>query len=162
MMKAKALKDAPASGAKGFPLSILPSREDLQSAIAQNGKCDPQRCWHKVAITGVLHKMGEDNPRVAVDAGHVRFKFKGWRYRCDTPRHVKRSLMLFDRGYYDQVYVRPYKLRAHRTTKVVPISAERQEQINKARDRRIKGGGNEHKRNYPSLRKRVEGFSSVV
>jgi hypothetical protein len=31
---------------------------------------------------------------VRVDAGHIKTNYRGWRYIADTPRHVKRSLML--------------------------------------------------------------------
>jgi hypothetical protein len=42
---------------------------------------------------------------------------------------------------------------------VIPIPRARQDQINKARRERIAAGGNEYRRSYPSMRKRVEGFA---
>jgi hypothetical protein len=143
-------------------MSVLPSNDDLQKSIALGGKCDPARCWHKVAIAGVFIGWGEGNSRVRVDAGHVVANFRGWRYRADTPRHVKRSLMLFDRGLYDQLRCRSYSLRFQRTTRIVKPTAQRQEQINNARQARIKAGSDEARRPYHNLRKRVEGFSSIV
>jgi hypothetical protein len=154
---------APKTGTKGFKMHVLPSREQLDKAIADNGFCEPAKCWHKVAIHAIaLAWTPKDNPKVMVDAGHIKMNYRGYRYVADTPRHVKRSLMLFDKGLYDQVYIRGYSLRFHRRNKIVPVSAKRQAQINQARLKRIAEGGDENKRKYPNLRKRVEGFSASV
>ena len=84
----------------------------------------------------------------------------GWRYVADTPKHVKRSLMLYDAKLYDNIRIREYTLAFRRTTKIIPLTQERKDQINDARRRRIAEGRPDRK--YTSLRKRVEGFSSLV
>ena len=124
----------PKQGAKGFLLTVLPSRKHLDKAIELDGFCKPDKCWHKVAIAAVLQQIDPNgNHHVRIDGGHVKFNLLNWRYVADTPRHVKRSLMLFDKRLYDQVYIRPYNLRCRRTTKVVKVARERQDQINQAR-----------------------------
>jgi hypothetical protein len=153
----------PKAGTKGFLLMVLPSRAQLEEAILANGRCSPTDCWHYVAISAEMHLLDPvGNPHVRVDAGHVRVNYKGWRYTADTPRHVKRSLMLFDLGRYEEIYVRKYGLRFRRSTKIVEVPRERQDQINAARRQRIVNGSIEHKRHYPNLRARVEGFSAIV
>jgi hypothetical protein len=153
--------EAPKAGTKGFLLKVLPSKAQLEEAVAANGQCNPTDCWHYVAIST---KMISIDPgakhHVRVDAGHIRLNYRGWRYVADTPRHVKRSLMLFDRGFYEQVHVREYSLRFHRTTKIVKISKERQEQITEALAKRCAVFGRQEKAH--NLRARVEGFSGIV
>jgi hypothetical protein len=153
----------PKAGTKGFQLAVLPNREDLNKAIAVNGFCHPKKCWHRMAVYSLMEHLepGADH-HVRVDAGHIKVNYRGWRYSADTPVHVKRSLMLFDAKRYDEVYIRTYKLRFRRTTKIIPISRARQDQINTARKERIAAGGDETRRGYPNLRKRVSGFSLSV
>jgi hypothetical protein len=155
--------NAPKSGAKGFALSILPTREELDKAINADGFCEPKKCWHFVAISFLMDRLDPgENHRVRIDGGHVKINYRGWRYVADTPRHVKRSLMLFDAKRYQEVYIRQYTLRFRRSTKIIPPSRERQDQINAARLKRIAAGGDEKQRRYPNLRKRIEGFSGIV
>ncbi len=154
---------APVIGAKVFSLEVMPSREALDKAIGANGFCHPKRCWHRMAIHALMDNLApRENHHVRVDAGHIKVNLRGWRYVADTPRHVKRSLMLFDLKRYEDVRIRGYKLRFRRTTKIIRTTRERQDQINAAREARIAAGGDEHKRGYPSLHKRVEGFSGIV
>jgi hypothetical protein len=116
-----------------------------------------------MAIFDLMEKLAPgENHHIRVDAGHVRLNHRGWRYIADVPRHVKLSLMLFDARRFNEVRVRTYKLRFKRTTKIRPISRERQDQVNAARKDRIAAGGNEHRRGYPNLHKRVVGFSMLV
>ena len=163
-MKIKAGQNGiPKAGVKGFLMTVNPNREALDEAISYNGFCDPRKCWHFVAISAEMEQLEPGAKHfVRVDAGHIKVNYRGWRYLADVPRHVKRGLLLFDRKLYDQVYIRQYKLRFHRTTKIIPISQERQDQINADRVKRIAAGGDEHKRKYPNMRKRVEGFSGIV
>ncbi len=150
------------AAARGFSLKVLPSREHLDNALIADGQCNPTDCWHYVAINQLMDLMSPgEKHHVRVDAGHIRLNYRGWRYVADTPRHVKRSLMLFDLGRYNEVHVREYTLRFRRTTKIVPVTKERQESINKARHARIAAGGDERRRVY-NLRERVEGFSGLV
>ena len=154
---------APKPGTKGFMLDVLPSKDCLDEAIAANGKCNPTECWHFVAINKLMDRFASnERHHVRVDAGHIKLNYRGWRYVADTPRHVKRSLMLFDRGRYNEVHIRSYTLRFRRTTKIVATTLRRKEQINAARRARIAAGSNEPQRDYSGLRKRVAGFSGIV
>jgi hypothetical protein len=159
----KTKNPAPKRGAKGFSMAVMPERKYLDAAIEDNGFCEPSKCWHKLAIAAiVLAWAPKETAHVRIDAGHVKLNYGGWRYVADTPRHVKRSLMLFDKKRYDEVYIREYVLRFRRTTKIVPLTPARQQQINAARDARLAAGSNEDKRSYPNFRKRIEGFSGSV
>lgn len=158
-------RNVPRAGTKGFLLTVFPSREALDEAISANGFCNPTDCWHYVAISTEMEQLAPgDRHHVRIDGGHVKLNYRGWRYIADTPRHVKHSLMLFDLKRYTEVRVREYNLRFRRTTKIVKVSEERQEQINTARIARIAAGGDERKRykGRPTLRKRIEGFSGIV
>lgn len=153
---------SPQPGTAGFLLPVTPSKEALDDAIAADGKCNPTRCWHKVAISKLMDTLAPgETHHVRVDAGHIKLNFGGWRYVADTPRHVKRSLMLFDAERYSDLRIRSYKLRFRRTTKIVPHTRKRQEQINAARIKRITAGSEETQKVY-NLRARVEGFSGIV
>lgn len=156
---------APKPGTKGFLLHVMPDKDALTEAIIQNGQCEPRFCWHKVGISKEMVKLDPDFDlkSVVIDAGHVKLRYRGWRYVADTPRHVKRSLMLFDARLYDDLYVREYALRFHRATKIVPTSPERTKQISEAQKaRKIEGREKPYSRPQVGLRKRVEGFSSIV
>lgn len=153
-------KVAPKPGTKGFQLVVLPSRDSLEEAVAANGQCHPRRCWHYVAINKLMEQWEPGAKHyVRVDAGHIKLNYQGWRYIADTPLHVKRSLMLFDLGRYDEVHVREYSLRFRRTTKVTGLTKEQREHKSKMRAERIAHHGPEKTYN---LRKRVEGFSGIV
>lgn len=155
---------APRKGAMTFSMEVMPEQKYLDKAIEQNGFCDPKRCWHKLAIACIAEKWGSDtNPHIRVDAGTVKMNYEGYRYVALQPRHVKRSMLLFDKKRYDLVHIRPYRLLFRRTTKIIPVPAERQEQINEARRNRIVEGRPDKKRPaYPTMHKRVEGFSAIV
>lgn len=149
---------------KEVTLSVSTTHDDLNAAIGMNGRCSPSKCMHKVAIARTLFALDPDGGgthRVRIDGGHIKFNLHGYRYKADTPKAVKRSLMLFDQGAYDAIKVQTYSVRAHRTTKIAPITKERQEQVNANRRQRIAAGGDENRRNY-NLRKRIEGFSGSV
>lgn len=161
--KTKPVNPSPIQGAKGFLMSVMPNRVHLCEAIEKDGFCDPRNCWHKVAISAIVEAWGPGGPmKVRVDAGHVKLNYRGWRYVADTPRHVKRSLMLFDKKRYDEVHVREYNLRFRRLSQIKPLSRERKDLINKNRLARIAAGNGENKRKYPNMRQRVEGFSAIV
>jgi hypothetical protein len=160
-MKSETANPKPKIGAKGFSLLVSPKQEVLNTAISKGAHCDPRSCWHYLEVAAILHAWDPDgNHHVRVDAGHVKFNLWGWRYVADTPRTVKRGLMLFDVERYNEIRIRPYKLRCKRMSKILPYSAERREQIYAARQARIEAGKPDAK--YQSLRKRVEGFSSIV
>ena len=98
---------------------------------------------------------------VRVDAGHIKLNYQGWRYIADTPGHVKRSLMLFDKGLYEDLRTRTYSLRFRRTTKIVPLSAAQLRQKNATRLEGIARGNATYRKKY-NLRTRIEGFSGIV
>lgn len=160
----KTKNPAPTIGTKGFAMLVMPSRDHLEAAIADNGFCHPSKCWHKVAIFAILLAWfpGARANDVKVDAGHIKLNYRGWRYIADTPRHVKRSLMLFDAKRYDEVHVREYTLRFRRTTKIVSATAAQRKQFSDRYFERIAGGWVPPKSGNPSLKKRVAGFSSIV
>ena len=163
MQKSQQKNKVPKPGTKGFSLKVTPSKDCLQEAIGQNGFCSPRKCWHYVAINKLMEQFEPGvKHHVRVDAGHIKLNYQGWRYIANSPRTVKRSLMLFDAKRYDEVYIREYSLRFQRTTKILPFSKERQEQIYAARDKRIAEGRENYQRPADSLRKRVAGFSSIV
>lgn len=155
---------APKAGAKGFGIAVTPDRDHLEQAIAANGQCKPKDCWHKVAIAAILAAWGATGAELAsikVDAGHVKLRFRGWRYVADTPAHVKRSLILFDAEKYDDLRIREYNLRFRRTTKIKEMTAERKKKIRKY--------NHEWRKNNPdyvpppaTMRQRVGGFSTIV
>lgn len=150
----------PAAGVREFSLPVTPDVDHLNRSIAAGGKCDPSSCWHNVAISALMQAIDPAGQhRIRVDAGQVRLNYKGYRYVADTPHHVKVSLLRFDREQYEALRARPYTLLFRRNTKIAHVTPERQGQINKARRARVAGG---EKRSYPSMRKRVEGFSSIV
>lgn len=156
---------APKEGSKTFNMNVIPSKEALEKAIADNGMCKPSKCWHKVAIFAILIAWFPDARAndVKVDAGHIRLNYRGWRYIADTPKHVKRSLMLFDKEFYERLSIRAYILKFRRTTKIVPITAkQRAENAAEYRRRRNQGWVPPRPPEGTSLRKRVEGFSSIV
>src|SRR5215510_4464889 len=111
--------ETPKAGTKGFSLAVMPTRECLNESINSDGFCDPRKCWHFVAINALMERLEPSAKHyVKVDAGHIKLNYRGWRYAADTPRHVKRSLMLFDLKRYDEVHIRQYTLRFRRTTKI--------------------------------------------
>ena len=162
------------SGVKSIELEVFPSKDCLYEAVANNGKCEPRKCWHYVAINMLMDRFEPNTQHyVRVDGGHVKLVYRGWRYIANTPQHVKRSLMLFDAKRYEEVYVKEYRLCFQRTTKVAVLSKERKAQLLDAQRARrrlqrkmilaesIPGGKRKHKA-PKTLRQRVEGFSGIV
>jgi hypothetical protein len=154
-------RTAPKPGATGFAMSVTPCQECLNKAVAEGAFCRPDKCWHKLEIASTLNRWDPTGKHhVRVDAGHIKFNLWGWRYVADSPRHVKRTLLLFDKKRYDEIRIRNYTLRCRRTTRIMPLTDERKEQINQARYKRIAAGKPD--RSYPSMRDRVVGFSGIV
>lgn len=125
------------------------------------GECRlAHRCMERVAIIRALREIDPDVPSnsVRVDAGHIKFVLKGYRYKADTPRIAKESLILFDHKQFGPVYVKPhsYWVTAAQTSKVVKSTAERKEQINAARHARAAAGNPD--KQYVKLKERVIGF----
>lgn len=153
----------PKPGAKGFSLTVLPTRGCLATAIESNGFCHPRLCWHFVAINKLMDVLEPGAKHyVRVDAGHIKVNYRGYRYVADTPAHVKRSLMLFDAGRYDEVRIRQYAVRFRRTSRIEEYTEARKEQLIAARRVRVAEGRDSYAPPPVSLRKRVAGFSSIV
>ena len=157
------INKTPKSGCTGFALNVLPTVGALESAIADGGHCKPSECWHFLEIAAIMERLEPGGRHmIRIDAGHVKLNFAGWTYIADTPRHVKRSLMLFDAKRYADIRIRAYRLRLRRVRRVVKASEERKARINSNRIARIAAGSGEQARKYPSLKARVQGFSGMV
>lgn len=153
----------PRPGSEKWNLRVMPSRKALVQAISQNGYCNPTDCWHYVAIFALLSGWFPETKKnwVRVDAGHVKVRIGDWWYKADTPAHVKRSLMLFDKRRYEEVRAQEYTLHFRRDYKVRPMrEATKKELQNYAASRT--GGVDKGKRQTRGLRARVEGFSALV
>jgi hypothetical protein len=141
----------------------------------ETGKCgEPGKCMEKVAIERGLREIdpsGGDH-HVRIDAGIIKFNYKGYRWMAITPKKPKRALLLFDeeteprklaekRGEKFVSRVRPHswKLFATRGSKILPFTDERRQQVNDARRARI-AAGIPDKTSY-DLHKRVLGLASV-
>lgn len=151
--------------------SVITTARDIEE-----GKCGlVGRCMEKVAIERALRKIdpGGGDHRVKIDAGDLRFTFRGFKWRAPAPRIAKRALIQFDKerrarmraeksGLPFKSKVEPHKYRVIDAVKGEPVqkfTRERQEQINAARRKR-KEEGRPDKQKY-DLRYRVEGLGSV-
>lgn len=137
-----------------------------------DGKCGMiYRCMEKVAIEEKLRAIdpsgGDHHTRV--DAGVVRFNYKGYRYEAILPRVAKKALIMFDsekkararasrkgEKFVSKVQPHGYVIEATKYRKVVEITRERQEQVNAARRKRKAEGRPD--RTY-DLRGRIQGMS---
>jgi hypothetical protein len=125
----------------------------------EEGKCRlAHRCMQKLAIAEVLMKLFPDqtNHHVRITAGHIRFNADGWRWIANTPRVASRALIEFD--HRRPVKPHRYTVTAQRTTRILLNPRERQDQINKARRKRIAAGIPDKTYAEQSLRKRIIGF----
>jgi len=123
------------------------------------GECRlAHRCMQKLAITEALMKLFPDDSghHVRVDGGHIWFNADGWRWIANTPKVAKRTLIDFD--HKRPVKPHRYTVVAQRTTRILPNPRKRQEQINKARQKRIAAGIPDKDYTAQSLRKRIIGF----
>jgi hypothetical protein len=133
--------------------------------------CDANRCMVRVANE---RKLRLDDPSMTnhhsrVDAGHIRFNYKGYRWMADTARIAKANLILFDKerrqktkakrkGQSFQSKVEPFAFTviAERKGKIKPTTPKRKEQINTARRKRAEEG---QKPKRYTLHQRVVGFA---
>ena len=95
--------------------------------------------------------------RVKVDAGHIKFNLRGFRWLADTPKVAKDSLIRFDRK--EAVSPHNYVVVANRRTKIVPPSPERQARVNENRRIRIRAGNPDKPAKGLTLRKRIVGYA---
>lgn len=138
----------------------------------EEGRCLlPNLCMVRVAVERHLRKLDPTVPNhhTKVDAGHIRFNIDGYRYSGDTPKVAKLALIQFDKenkaqkkaeraGLPFESKVKPFSFgfMALRGSKVMPMTRERQVQINEARKRRQAAGQKD--RRY-TFRQRVVGFA---
>ena len=161
-LKLKQRNKIPKAGAKEFTMEVLPQQDKLDAAIEAGAFCNAEACWHYLEVAAVCHHWDESgNHHVRVDAGQVKLNLFGWRYEATTPLHVKRTLMLFDVKRYKEIKIKGYTLKFRRTTRIIPIARERQDQINVARRAR-KNAGHPDRNDYRDMHKRVVGFSVLV
>ena len=146
---------------------------DIEDGV--DGCRDVNKCMERVAIARALRaefKVEPHESRVKIDAGHVTFNLKGFRWEAKTPRIQAKSLIKFDdilsrarrkklpkdeqkRLVTDAVKEHDWKFKAIKGTKIQSISRERQDRINKLRRERYVPG--EYAKPM-TLRKRVIGF----
>jgi hypothetical protein len=140
-----------------FTFNVKVCREDIEV-----GKCrDPHRCMEKVAIARALtEEFGENKvERLRIDGAQIKFNLNGYRWHATTPKKAKRCLIAFDAK--RPVAPHQYAVTAIKGTKIQKISAERQDQINRARRARIAAGTPDKKRTGQSLHQRVIGLGAV-
>lgn len=140
-----------------------------------DGLCGlPGKCMEKIAIERALRQIdprGGDH-KVRIDAGEIKFKMRGHRWSSPTPKIPKVNLIQFDKedkarkralreGVEFVSKVKPHKwiMTAVKGDKIIPLTPDRQKQINAARNQRIKEGRPD--RTSYNLHKRVVGLGSV-
>jgi hypothetical protein len=134
----------------------------VTQADIDNGKCRyASQCMEKVAVARTLMTefgaKSDAELRVRVDAGHMKFNFRGYHWIADTPKIARQSLILFDQK--KPVEPHSYVVSARRGAAIKKISRVRQDQINAARIARICAGNPDKPSKRMSLRKRVVGFT---
>jgi hypothetical protein len=148
-----------------FPVRI--TAEDIAE-----GECGlATKCMVRVAVERVLRTLDPSMPNhhTRVDAGHIRFNYKGRRCVADTPRTAKAALIRFDleakkkreaarRGVEFKSQVEPFAIKVigELRGKLSPTTRKRKDNINQARRRRAEAG---QKPKRYTLHKRVVGFA---
>ena len=94
-----------------------------------------------------------------VDGGKVRFIYDGYRWRAPTPMVAKDALILFDKKKRHLIKPHRYKLKAERGSKVLPLTRERKDQINEARQRRLAEGRPDKVHDAKTVHQRVVGLA---
>lgn len=157
-------------------LSIEVIQSDIDHAVCR----DPGSCMEKVAIARALDKLdpGKDH-KVRIEAGVVKFIFKGWRWRAWTPQKARLNLLQFDSEetlrlraekagtVFVSRVIEPhgYKLVAERTTKIEkrkPFTAEELARHQKNRKLREAKTGISDTVRYSKWRKRLAGMTANV
>jgi hypothetical protein len=148
-----------------FPVRI--TAEDITE-----GECGlANKCMVRVAVERVLRQLDPtmSNHHTRVDAGHIRFNYKGRRVVADTPRMAKAALIKFDaeakekrrakrQGITFKSKVEPFaiKLVGELRGRLTATTRKRKDNINQARRRRAEAG---QKPKKYTLHKRVVGFA---
>lgn len=127
-----------------------------------DGACrDPHRCMAKLAIMRSLTDMvGEGKvDRLRIDGAQIKFNFNGYRWYATTPKRAKIALITFDAK--KPVSPHQYTVTAIKGTKIKKVAAERQHQVNLARQARKAAGTPDKQRTGMSLHQRVVGLGAV-
>lgn len=129
------------------------------------------KCMLVVSVERVLRKLDPSMPYhyTRVDAGHIKFNWKGRRAIADTPRICKTKLIEFDKEYREwrkakknglpfksSVEPFPFTIKARLGRKIEKTTPERKAKINENRSKRIAAG---HKPKQYTLHERVVGFA---
>src|SRR5262245_30451076 len=96
-----------------FTFPVHTSKADIEE-----GECRlASHCMEKLAVTRALKREfpGESNFHVRVDAGYIKFNVQGYRWKGETPRIAKASLIAFDMR--KPVDPHSYRVRAERRNK---------------------------------------------
>lgn len=136
------------------------------------GEClKANKCMVRVANERTLRHLDPSMPNhhSRVDAGHIRFNYKGRRALADTPRAAKAALIQFDkevrarreakrRGVPFKSEVEPFSftVRAVLGRPILKTTRARKDNINAARKRREAAG---QKPKQYTLHQRVVGFA---
>lgn len=146
-------------------ITTLKVRVETTQRDIDEGECGLiTKCMEKIAIVRALTmqlKLKEPEVtklHVRVDGGHIKFNYDGYRWEANTPTKAKNALIRFDR---DKSLVRPHSFTivAARTTKVLPFTDERREQINQARADRVRRGVPDKAYTAPTIHERVVGYA---
>lgn len=128
----------------------------------EDGACrDPHRCMEKLAIFRALTELlGKDKfSRLRLDGAQIKFNYNGHRWHATTPKTAKKSLIAFDMK--RPVAPHRYTVIAIKGTRIQKLSAERQHQINLARNARVAAGTPDKRPTGKSIHQRVIGLGSV-
>lgn len=147
-------------------VTTLKIRVETKQEDIDEGECKLiTKCMEKIAIARALtSQLGLKKPEeisklhVRVDGGHIKFNYNGYRWVANTPTKAKNALIRFDR---DKSLVRPHSFTivAARTTKVLPFTNERREQVNQARADRARRGVPDKVYEAPTIHRRVVGYA---
>jgi len=151
---------------------VTTTAQDILDGI--EGCQNASRCMERIANVRALQEQFDVMPhesKVRIDAGHIQFCLRGYRWKGETPKVPRRALIDFDRIIrqsrrklsrvelerllLENIKPHIYTVTAIRGGKIKEFSRERKNQINAARRARYAAG--ERPKRY-TLRQRVIGF----
>lgn len=138
----------------------------------EEGEClKANKCMVRVAVERALRNLDPSMPNhhTRVDAGHIKFNWKGRHALADTARVAKAKLIQFDKEvkerrkakkqkkpFKSEVEPFPFTVRAVLGRKIIKTTSARKDNINAARKRRQAAG---QKPKQYTLHQRVVGFA---
>jgi len=153
-------------------IQTIKYRVHIAQRHIDDGEClDANLCMVRVGNESALRSLDPSMPNhhSRVDAGHIRFNYKGHRYAADTPKIAKAKLIQFDQEWADhrkrggskstfKSKVEPFSFTvvAVKGAKLEATTRARKDNINAARKRRQEAG---QKPKRYTLHKRVVGFA---